>query len=144
LDATIVMARFVLHHESLDWVSLQGLPIGFSSQHAITSIETTNSTDCFDVVAALALRLYQTAPAPKEVRFTLALLAVRWFAAEHRWVRNDRFPTYPGSTAWFRFFNTQSKLGVHLRDSYEHPRPLACLESPATSSDSRLMHLLPA
>jgi hypothetical protein len=74
--------------------------------------------DCFDRAARLALVLYMQTNAPKEVRFTLGLLSIQWSASRHVWNRNDRFPEYPFTLAWFRLFNTTEKLGSHLRESY--------------------------
>jgi hypothetical protein len=74
--------------------------------------------NCWERVAALALRMYRSVASTNETRLTVALLVVQWFASEHHWIRNDRFPPYPFTLAWFRLFNTTEKLALHLRDSY--------------------------
>jgi hypothetical protein len=122
LDAVIETAGDVMRSRSRQRVQLLGLPEEFTCASAVKlmselSGEVTGN-DCFANAARLALSLYGSTPAPRQTRFTLALLAIQWFASEHSWTRNNRFPEYPATMAWFRLFNTEEKLAEHLRESY--------------------------
>jgi hypothetical protein len=124
-DQTVREAQFCLAQHPGQRVQLTGLPMPFRSAVFFNAMMDQShgaegKNDCYAHLAVLALSLYNGACEPKETRFTLALLAVQWFAAEHEWIRNDRFAEYPGTIAWFRFFNTPEKLGQHLRESYVH------------------------
>ncbi len=98
----------------LEHVQFEGLHTEPGSDERVWAAYARSSgADCFYWTASFALGLYENKTWPEKSRFTIALLAIQMSALAHRWVRigDSRYPCTP---AWFRLFNSPTKLGQHL------------------------------